>query len=437
MSALSSVVLYHIRAPTASSHSPPKPERSTAATTEQAEEEPESDSEEPALVRFARLKQQEQVQQQQQRPANSAGPRIINTPPNPSRWSVKDTSVNIASAFHQAAGYVIPAYDTSTSSQGSRANTTINDISNHNFNAPAAAMNPNDSWASNTQHKRALPRSTSVEYENQQQAVSRRLANPPGRNGHALAPPPSRMNRIPSARSVPDSEGEEEGASTSMNLPGKTPFEQVIDMSKKLTQMAPTTFFLRRQSEEPEMRQQAETGGQDQSSSYDYSAEEREFQASLQDKSNSMDQRAIARKRNRISVDNKAYKPTVSDMEESDEEIDQDGKRVRRKKSKKGTIGGHLNSLPVLGYDKKRKGRRGAKENAENDSGDEVQETSEPIVAAEVSYMHEQLFDKHLTRYVASYKGNYICLPCTLCDKDICTPTVKNVCTSELCTSRT
>ncbi|KAI0694602.1 hypothetical protein BC835DRAFT_1415220 [Cytidiella melzeri] len=360
-------VSYSYGAPTATSRSPPKPERSTA--TEQTEEHA-SDSEQPALVRFARLKQQEQAQQQQH--THVVGPRIINTPPNPSRWSVKDTSVNIASAFHQAASYVVPAYDTSTSSNGSG--------NQNSSTSTSTIMNPNDSWASNAQRKAALPRSTSVEYEKEQQAVSRRLANPPPRSN--LARPPSRVVKVPSVRHVPDSEGEDEGAS--IHSRGKSPFEQVVDMSKKLTQIAPTTFFLRRQSEEPEARPAVH----DQSASYDYSAEEREFQASsLQDKSNSMDQRGtIVRRRNRISVDAKAYKPTVSDMEESDGELEEDGKRTRRKKGKKGTAGGHLTSLPVVGYDKRRKGRKGTRENgAEEDgeNGDEVQEVSEASVAAE------------------------------------------------------
>lgn len=359
---LSSLFLYHIRAPTTPPRSPPKPENPTVT------EEHASDSEQPALVRFARLKQQEQVEQLQL-PSNIAGPRVVNTPPNPSRWSVKDTSVNIASAFHQAASYVVPAYDTSTSSQGS----------GNQSASTSTIMNPNDSWASSTQRK-ALPRSTSVEYEKEQQAARNRLANPPPRSNAAR--PPVRLQRVPSARHVPDSEVEGESANQA-----KSPYEQVWDMSKKLTSIAPTTFFLRRQSEEPEAR--PPVAAQDQSSSYDYSAEEREFQASLQDKSNSMEQRGSAmRKRNRMSVDNKAYKPTVSDEEDSDEEYEQDGKRTRRKKASKGAASGHLTSLPMMAYNKKRKGRRGTKENGVEEDGasdDEVQEISESSIAAEVS----------------------------------------------------
>ena len=115
-------VSYQIRAPS-SSHSPPKPERPQPVAS--TSEEHNSDSEEPALVRFARLKQQrEQAQQQQQQATQTRvlGPRVISTPPNPDRWSVKDTSVNIASAFHRAAGttVVIPAYDSSLSSSSAQ-----------------------------------------------------------------------------------------------------------------------------------------------------------------------------------------------------------------------------------------------------------------------------------------------------------------------------
>ncbi|KAI0091310.1 hypothetical protein BDY19DRAFT_935069 [Irpex rosettiformis] len=357
-------VSYSYGAPTTSvPRSPPKPEGSKLTTQETEEQQP-NEAEQPALVRFARLKQQEQAQQQQNQP-HVGGPRVINTPPNPTRWAVKDTSVNIASAFHQAASSIVPAYDTSTSSFGSN-NSTI--------------MNPNDSWASNTQRKSALPRSTSVEYEKEQQAMARRLGNPAPRSN--VSRPSSRIARQSSARSIPESPVDADAENASNK--GKTPFEQVIDMSKKLTSIAPTTFFLRRQSVEPETRQVV--APQDQSTSYDYSAEEREFQqeSSLQDASNSMEQR---RKRNhRISEDNKAYKPNLSDFEESDEEFEENGKRTRRKKGKKGAIAGTLTSLPVVGYDKRKKGRRGTKENGvaeDGESDDEVQEISRAAVAAE------------------------------------------------------
>lgn len=248
-------------------------------------------------------------------------------------------------------------------------------------------MNPNDSWASGAR-KPVLPRSTSVEYEKETQALNRRLANPPSRSN--LARPPTRIAKVPSARIVPDSEGEEDAANR-----GKSPFEHVMDVSRRLAQAAPTTFFLRRQSEEPESRPAA----QGPSASYDYLAEEREFQASFRQENSGNGEQSqrnnVARKRSRISVDNKAYKPTVSDEEDSDEEVDANGKKTRRRKAKKGgAAGGFLTNLPTLDYDKRRKKRRAAKDNGANDeeeSGEEDQQ-SEARVANEVSPFDSRRF---------------------------------------------
>ncbi|THG99074.1 hypothetical protein EW026_g3206 [Hermanssonia centrifuga] len=335
-------VSYQIRAPTLSSRSPPKPERS--AITSHSEEQA-SDSDQPALVRFARLKQREQAQQHD---SHTVGPRVVNTPPNPDRWSVKDTSVNIASAFHRAATYTIPAYDTSASSTSTHNNSNTSN---------GTVMNPNDSWASGTQHKSALPRSTSVEYEKETQStVNRRLAIPPTRNNGIPRP----LSKSHSIRHVPDSEGEEI-EEVAPNARAKTPFEHVMDATRRL---APATFFMRRQSEEPEARPSTTNGRHDQSSSYDYSAEEREFQAASQQQEKAK-RSAATHKRGRISVDNKAYRPSVSDLDDSEDEVEEDGKRTKRRKAKKtGAAGGPLTTLPVAGYDKRKKKRRsGAREN--------------------------------------------------------------------------
>lgn len=416
-SSVASLVLYHIRASTTSAPRSSPKSKSTAEQTEQAEEQQANDAEQPALIRFARLKQQEQAQQQQHA---AVAPRVVNTPPNPTRWAVKDTSVNIASAFHSAASYIVPAYDTSLSSHGSSTSTI---------------MNPNDSWASNTQRKSVLPRSTSVEYEKeQQQAMTRRLGNPAPRSN--VSRPPSRITRVPSARQISEPEVIEEEAE---NAHGKVkgPLEQVIDMSKKLTSIAPTTFFLRRQSVEPEARQAAVA--QDQSSSYDYSAEEREFQqASLQDASNSMEQRGAAgRRRNRMSEDNKAYKPNLSDFEESDEEFEEDGKKGRRKKGKKGVVAGALTSLPVLGYDKRRKGRRGTKENEQEGEGDseEVQEISQSATASEVC-LTDHASGPYLTTHTACCKEDYACRTRTICGQILRCSVIPTVNSAKFCTAR-
>ncbi|KAL1949308.1 hypothetical protein VTO73DRAFT_8189 [Trametes versicolor] len=321
---------YAYGAPTVGSRSPPKPDRAPLPPQE-------DDPEEPALVRFARLKQREQNSQGQS--SRPAGPS-----PHPEKWSVKDTSVNIASAFYSAA---TTSFDTTAES----------------------SMNPNEAWASGIR-KPMVPRSTSVEYEKETQStVNRRLAAPPSRaqaNARVARP----VSKSASIRHVPDSEGEDDSRE---NGRGKTPLEQGIDMVKRMT------FFLRERSTEVEGESMLNGNESTRDiSSYDYSAEEREFQAGTQKPPSR--RTVAAHKKNRISTDNKAYRPTMSDLDESDEDFeDENGKRTRRKKAKKtGPAGGPLTSLPVAGYDKRRKKRRGTKANGEpREDGDEGESSEE------------------------------------------------------------
>jgi SUN domain-containing protein 1/2 len=280
-------------------------------------------------VRYARLKQLDQ--------------NTTASPPKPAKWSVKDTTVNIANAF------TLAAEDLDSTMQ-------------------AAAADPNSSWASGsrTANPTNVPRSTSVEYEKETQSTShRRFAPPPNR----LAPPPSKSNgasRKPlskqvSIRHVPDSEGEEDADHPpARNERGKSPFEHVVDMTKRA--FAPATFYLRQRSQEPSAEGAATTNGHNgQNASYDYSAEEREFQ-SQQPTSSSR-----AHKKGRMSLDNKAYRPSASDLDDSDDDGDDDGRKVRRRKSKKKEPhGGPLTTLPtVAGHEKKRRRKkRGSKGNA-------------------------------------------------------------------------
>ncbi|KAJ7067020.1 hypothetical protein C8F01DRAFT_1247427 [Mycena amicta] len=252
---------------------------------------------------------------------------------DPEKWSVKDTSVNIAAAFHQA------ATDMTT---------------------------PNNAWASG-QTRTTVPRSTSVEYEQTQQSTSTRR----------LPPPPSKLSRKPipknpSIRHVPDSEGEEsQPQPQSQPQPvaksatrGKSPFEQVVGAAKRAIISVPAaaaaaTYYVRQRSQEPD--EPVAVNG-----SYEYTAEERDIQSQSR-------RTAPAHKRNRISVDNKAYRPSNSDLENSDEDFtDDDGKKKRRKKKKKDSVGGPLTSLPVAGYDKRKKKARKSKGNA-----DEMEEGSD------------------------------------------------------------
>ncbi|KAI9000639.1 hypothetical protein BD414DRAFT_472290 [Trametes punicea] len=331
---------YAYGAPSLASRSPPKPDRAPLPP------QPD-DSEEPALVRFARLKQREQANlSSQAQPSRSVGFSV--TSPHPEKWSVKDTSVNIASAFHQAA---TSSFDITADS----------------------SMNPNEAWASGVR-KPMVPRSTSVEYEKETQStVNRRLAPPPSRS-QAAARVARPVSKSASIRHVPDSEGEEEPRE---NGRAKTPLEQGIDMFRR-----GMTLLLRERSHEPE-GESVLNGNESMRdlSSYDYSAEEREYQAASQ-KPPSRKTVATHRK-NRMSMDNKAYRPSMSDLEESDESFEEDGKRSRRKKAKKtGPAGGPLTSLPITSYDKRRRRKKSGRENGaqgdeEGDSTEEEQVSEE------------------------------------------------------------
>ncbi|KAF8627047.1 hypothetical protein AX17_006387 [Amanita inopinata Kibby_2008] len=337
--------------------------------------QPSSDDEnQPALVRYARLKQKEQANAVSLA-TRPGGPRIISTPPNPERWAVKDTTVNVATAFSQAANASVP------------------DI------IGMQTTNSNYTWASGSSRPNpTVPRSTSVEYEKETQSTSLR---------NRLAPPPSRIaqnagagirttvgtrkppSKTASIRHVPDSEGEGEN-DADISGRAKSPFNQVIDVAKRA--LAPATFYLRQRSQEPEgpgaadrsnVSATSNTNGKN--SSYDYSAEEREFQANRPSaKANSSI--THTHRKNRMSVDNKAYKPSISDEEGSEEYTDDDGKsrRRRKKKKKNETVGGPLTTLPVMAADKrKRRKSRGSKGGTGVDVDDEGSESDGNTTAPE------------------------------------------------------
>ncbi|KAF8896317.1 hypothetical protein BD779DRAFT_1466295 [Infundibulicybe gibba] len=322
---------YTYGAPTLSSRSPPKPDRSATNIGEDAE-----DQDAPALDRFARFKQREATLS-----TRPGGPKIITEPPNPERWASKDTSVNIASAFIQAAAGDMPA------------------------------NNPNNAWASGSTRPNAVPRSTSVEYEAEAQAAtSRRLAVPPNR----LPVPRNTTGRKPisktsSVRHVPDSEGED-----TLDAGGraKSPLENVVgavyNVAKRALPASASYYLVPRPQESEDGPTEHQTPANGKDSSYDYSAEEREVQQSRR--------QHIVHKRNRISVDNKAYKPTASD-EGSDEDFEDDGKTRRRGKKKK-EIGGPLSTLPSIGQTKRRK-RKSRGDTANGPEGDDIDDEDNSI----------------------------------------------------------
>lgn len=323
-------------APTLGSRSPPKP--TSSSRTRQTVQEQEEDENEPALARFARLKQRESASILASHPG---GPKIITSPPKPEKWSVKDTSVNIATAFTQAATDMNPTY-----------------------------TNPNNSWVSTSRTGLNVPRSTSVEYEATAPTAFNRkhlAPPPPDRLGRATTTARKLPSKTPSIRHVPDSEGEEDGR-------GKSPFERVVDLGKQALSQA--TFYVqqRSMSREPgelSVEQTSAVNGNGNESSYDYADEEDAYQAT-QNKRHS-----VAQKRGRISVDNKAYKPPS----DSESELSDDGKTRRRKKKKGGPTGGPLSTLPVLLADKaKKKKKKTQRKNLETQEDEsESEEVSQQI----------------------------------------------------------
>jgi SUN domain-containing protein 1/2 len=159
--------------------------------------------------------------------------------------------------------------------------------------------------------------------------------------------------------------------------------ESVLDLAKR------TAFYLRQRSTEPEVGQQlseqSQNGHQGNDESYDYAAEDREFReqsgaatTAAAAKGRKANNAAAAHKRNagRISVDNRAYRPTQSDLEQSDEDdVSDDGKR-RRRKGKKNMIG-PLTTLPVVGQERKRRRRKSTKADGGDQEGEEDGEGEE------------------------------------------------------------
>lgn len=238
---------------------------------------------------------------------------------------------------------------------------------------PPVPISPNDAWITGATRRTNLPRSTSVEYEKETQSTATRRLNPPPANRLPSRRP---ISKTGSTNLVPDSEDE---ALPSSYTRGKSPFEHVADTVRSFVAPVVTVHMKARSPE----REQSMT-------SYDYASEEREYRN--QPATPQQPQRkAPTSKRNRIPSDNKAYKPTPSDLEESDEDfVDADRKRRRRKK-RNDSVGGPLTTLPVAGYDKKRRRKKNAK-------GEYVEEEDDDSESDEQSKISEHVCISHHSR---------------------------------------
>ncbi|KAG2018220.1 spindle pole body-associated protein sad1 [Coprinopsis cinerea AmutBmut pab1-1] len=307
---------YNFGPGTLGTRSPPKP---SSPTRELYQEENE-----PALARFAKQKQREA-----ELASRPGAPKIATVNPTPSKWNVKDTTVNIANAF------------------------TIEAAKASGDNMPIAAQhNPNHSWASSSRSQQHIPRSTSVEYEEQARtAAARRLPGPNSRiagrasSSNTLKPP----SRNRSLQHVPDSEGED---SIGPNGRATSPYQAVIAAAKRALAPAldPATYYVRERTPEGEGNSVEHPSGSAPGNDTTYSYEEEE--RFVQDLQAAKSEQRISGRRGRISKDNQAYKPT-SDDEYSSEDDDDDRKRRRRAKP---AI--RLNNLPTVAGGKTTRKRR-------------------------------------------------------------------------------
>lgn len=276
-------------------------------------------SQEPGAVRYARLKQRNQALGTAT--YHPSGPGIILSPPNGA--NLRDTSVNVATAFSQAVQHAMPL------------------------------GHPHDS---EKEKHVTQPPSTST--------MNRRIAPPPSKS--------RKPNSHTSSRLEPPDEA------TSRNGRAKSPIlETMASASQAIARaVSPTRYFLREndQGEElpfqplrmddsstkPFSRQGTKVSTVPSNESYDYEAEENYMRGEGSVSGGGNHPAGHQRKKStstsasaRLSMDNKAYKPP-SDDDEEEEYFEHDGIR-RKRKGKKKDEGKALTTLPTIGYDKKKK----------------------------------------------------------------------------------
>ncbi|KZV73047.1 hypothetical protein PENSPDRAFT_324965 [Peniophora sp. CONT] len=229
-------------------------------------------------------------------------------------------------------------------------------------------------------HSQRVPRSTSVDYEKETQHT-RQLPirfKPPSSRGSQVQRP---VTKAPSLQFVPGSDDEENAQEMARRKErGKSP---LVALGESIAETAKRTAFYMRPSSQSQTQAQQNGNGHTQDESYDYAAEERDFQQSQQSQQLHQSRRGV--RRGNIPVDAKAYKPSESDLESESEE-DSDSGRPRRRKKKKGETGGLLTGLPTVGYGGKRRKRKsmGGKEDslatlAEEDDGEVTEKIGETL----------------------------------------------------------
>ncbi|KAH7105041.1 hypothetical protein BKA62DRAFT_691493 [Auriculariales sp. MPI-PUGE-AT-0066] len=281
-----------------------------------------NDQHESAAVRYARLKDRQ----------HSAAPGTIISPPVPT--SVKDTSVNIASAFSQAA---------------------------MSYSRRSADPGEND--------------------------PGRRLAVPPSRLAKVNLRKGGGAGRV-TVSPAGDSDSESNAPRPAMRA--KSPFGALSQsftraispafsaVSRALSPPAPSTFVLREGGEDSESSgfqsfavpsgkpsSKASTKNANNSNSYDYAQEEEDVENMETDSSPSKKSHS-KRRSGRVSIDNKAYKPGAGEESDDEDYTDDDGHRRRRKKKRTNAL-----HLPTIGYDKTKKKKPTTRKRGPRGVGDE------------------------------------------------------------------
>ncbi len=165
-----------------------------------------------------------------------------------------------------------------------------------------------------------------------------------------------------SLQQVPDSEAEDNAGARA-----RSPLAELAAKT-----LANASFYLRQPSREPEDASVEQPSANGKNDSYDYSAEEHDFQNQQQ---GGPRRKTVPRRGGGMSSDNKAYKPTQSDMEDSDEEFVDDDNRKRKTKKKDA---GRVTTLPTISETKRRKKKskpsKGTVAGEESEDGEEEEE---------------------------------------------------------------
>lgn len=288
---------------------------------------------EPGAVRYARLKQRNQTLG----PSifHPAAPGIILSPPNGT--DLRDTSVNVATAFNHAANSAV-----------------MSGSEKHRYTAPAPTRR--------------------------------------------IAAPPSRFNKPLSSASNTSQDDRKARAKSPL-------LETIANVSQSLARaVSPTSYYLSEPRSEPFLpfrmdepqpkppsRQGTKASTIPSNDSYDYEAEEQMMQGEMPSVSTSSSNNTKSKKKSstmsssaRLSLDNKAYRP--SSDEDDDDDFNDSTSRRRRKSKKKDDANRSLTTLPTIGYDKKKRKRKSAAQVEEEMEEEEEEEEDDDDVCDTVSF---------------------------------------------------